>query len=223
MALVSAHRGGPGSAGAPGNSIAAFENAVRLGCDLIEFDVRHLPDATAYVAHDVTADHDVLTLLDVLDVIRGHAMAHVDLKDQGFEAATVSRIVTELGVSNVVITSAEDSSVRAVVAWADKHAPGLLVGLSSARRSWAGPRWARGWTAVEAAFARTRIRRSGANVVVAHHRLAHWSLRRYAKRRSLRLLVWTVDNPDELASWVNDPHTWAVTTNVPHLALAVRK
>jgi glycerophosphoryl diester phosphodiesterase len=222
MGLISAHRGGPGSAHAPANSLAAFQHAVRLKCDLIEFDVRHHRDGSPYVAHEPTGDVEALALRSVVDVIAGHAIAHVDLKDTGHEIATVEWLVGRLGAANMIVTSAEDSSVRTLAAWAQDHAPQLLVGLSSARRTWTGPTWARSVTALHAAFAARRIRRSGATLIAAHQRHAAWSLRRYAKRRGLPLLVWTVDTPRELERWVNDPDTWAVVTNVPHVAQQVR-
>ncbi len=76
---------------------------------------------------------------------------------------------------------------------------------------------------IAAWFPRRRLRRSGANVVVAHRVWARWWLRSYARRRGLPLLVWTVDTPAELQRWVNDPHTWLVTTNYPERALAARR
>jgi glycerophosphoryl diester phosphodiesterase len=57
-------------------------------------------------------------------------------------------------------------------------------------------------------------------VVVAHRHVARWTLRSYARRRGLPLLVWTVDRPSELATWMNDPAVWMVTTNYPERALA---
>ena len=223
MVLVSAHRGGAGDVRNAQNTLEAFDAAIALGCDYVEFDVRFTADGAPVVSHAaVPADADVLALDDVLALIRGRVGAHVDLKVRGREAETVHRIVEALGAGSVVVTTAEDASVRRLVDWAAEHAPGLLVGLSSSPRS-ADGRWQRLLARVESAFARTRIRRSRANVVVAHRTLARWSLRAYAKRRGLPLLVWTVDRPDELERWMNDPATWMVTTNHPARAMAARR
>lgn len=244
---MSAHRGGAGDVGEPGaapageNTLAAFESAIALGCDYVEFDIRLTADGVAIVSHEaglggggdairLIARHrldelvgvDVVTLDDVLALVSGRIKAHVDLKGRGREVELVERIVTALGAGDVVITTAEDSSVRRILAWSAVHAPGLLVGLSSSPRSSDGP-WQRLLTRAESAFPRTRIRLSRANVVVAHRTLARWTLRSYARRRGLPLLVWTVDRPDELARWMNDPHTWMVTTNRPRQALAARR
>ncbi len=241
MVLVSAHRGGAGDVRSAQNTLEAFDAAIALGCDYVEFDVRFTSDGTAVVFHDAALTGDdgtrrsiaghrldemtgvvLVTLDEVLELIRGRVNAHVDLKVRGREAELVHRIVDALGAGSVVITTAEDGSVRRLVDWSAQHAPGLLVGLSSSPRS-ADGRWPRLLARVESAFARTRIRRSRANVVVAHRTLARWSLRAYAKRRGLPLLVWTVDRPDELERWMNDPATWMVTTNHPARAMAARR
>ncbi len=44
MALVSAHRGGAGDDRSAQNTLAAFEAAIALGCDYVEFDVRLTAD-----------------------------------------------------------------------------------------------------------------------------------------------------------------------------------
>ncbi|QGG40245.1 glycerophosphodiester phosphodiesterase [Aeromicrobium yanjiei] len=240
MALVSAHRGGVGGDRRAQNTLAAFESAIAMGCDYVEFDVRLTADGTPVIFHDDELDDDavlrsiarhrleqftgvLVTLESVLDVIRGRIKAHVDLKVPGHEIETVSRVVEVLGVENVVVTTSEDASVRRLVAWSREHAPGMLVGLSSGPRSSRDHRLARWWVAAESAFPRTRVRLSRANVVVAHKVVARWSLKAYARRRGLPLIVWTVDRPDELARWMNDPDVWMVTTNHPERAFAARR
>ncbi|MET1036742.1 MAG: glycerophosphodiester phosphodiesterase [Aeromicrobium sp.] len=238
MVLVSAHRGGAGDNHSSENTLAAFDAAIALGCDYVEFDVRLTADGTPVIFHDDELRDDdtnrsiaghrldeftgvvLVTLDEVLALIQGRVKAHVDLKVKGHEIDLVDRIVGALGVDSVVITTAEDVSVRRIVAWSRRHAPGLLVGLSSSPRSWDGRRWVRRLARFEAAFPRTRVWLSRANLVVAHKTVARWSLRSYARRKQLPLLVWTVDNPSELKQWMNDPAVWMVTTNYPDRALA---
>ncbi|MCW2825473.1 MAG: hypothetical protein JWQ91_2390, partial [Aeromicrobium sp.] len=150
----------------------------------------------------------------------GRIKAHVDLKVAGDDVRLVAHIVAALGVDDVVVTTAEDSSVRRIRRWSRTHAPGLLVGLSSSPRSWRGSPWKRRLVRIEAAFPRTRVRLSHANLVVSHKTVARLTLRSYARRRRLPLLVWTVDSPSELEQWMNDPAVWMVTTNYPARALA---
>jgi glycerophosphoryl diester phosphodiesterase len=240
MALVSAHRGGAGDEPALENTLAAYMQAIADGADFIEFDIRLTSDGRPVLFHDDQLDDEhghrsiahlrfdeiggTLVELDaVLDLIAGRIGAHVDLKVRGGEIELVTRIVDLLGVGNVIITTAEDSSVRAIRRWSREHAPGLLVGLSSSPRSH-GAGYVSRWRAQLASFfPRTRIRLSGANLVVSHKLVARLSLKAYARRRGLQLVVWTVDKEDDLARWMNDPDVWMVTTNHPKRAIAARR
>lgn len=240
MALVSAHRGGAGDDHSLENTLAACEAAIVAGCDFVEFDVRLTADGRAVLFHDDELDNEhgrqsisrhafdeitgeLVELDSVLELIAGRIGAHVDLKVRGAEVELVTRIIDRLGVGNVIITTAEDSSVRAIRRWSRVHAPGLLVGLSSSPRAHSDgffPRWR---AQISSAFPRLRIWFSGANLVVSHKFVARWSLKAYARRRGLQLVVWTVDNEDELARWMNDPDVWIVTTNYPRRAMAARR
>jgi len=51
---VTAHRGGSGER--PENTLDAFQNAVAIGADVVEFDVRSTSDHRLVVLHDVTLD-----------------------------------------------------------------------------------------------------------------------------------------------------------------------
>jgi glycerophosphoryl diester phosphodiesterase len=65
------HRGA--AALAPENSLEAIALAVELGCDLVEFDV-HAVDGALVVVHDrPQATHDLPSLDDVLEFLRGTA------------------------------------------------------------------------------------------------------------------------------------------------------
>lgn len=51
---VIAHRGGSGIM--PENTLAAFQHAIRLGCDYVEIDVRTTRDGKLVIMHDRTVD-----------------------------------------------------------------------------------------------------------------------------------------------------------------------
>jgi glycerophosphoryl diester phosphodiesterase len=241
VALISAHRGGAGDDRSAQNTLAAFEAAIAMGCDFVEFDVRLTADGRAVILHDdaITDESGVRSIaqhrydelgdaglvdLDaVLALIRGRIKAHVDLKVRGEEVVLVRQIVETLGTDHAIITTAEDSSVRQVRRWARTHAPDLLVGLSSSARAGTRNRLVQRLVQLESAFPRFRIRRSGANLVAAHRIVARLSLKAYARRHGLPLLVWTVDDPHELERWMNDPDVWVVTTNYPERAIAARR
>ena len=54
LKMVCAHRGASGTH--PENTAAAFDQAVRLGAEMLEFDVRRTADGELVVIHDATVD-----------------------------------------------------------------------------------------------------------------------------------------------------------------------
>jgi glycerophosphoryl diester phosphodiesterase len=75
---VIAHRGA--SWDLPENSLPAFERAIEIGADYVEFDVRADRDGRLVVAHDPPRRRGLPTLEEVLDVCRGRIGTMVELK-----------------------------------------------------------------------------------------------------------------------------------------------
>jgi len=221
--MVSAHRI---------ESRAGLRAAVALEVEFVELDVRVHADGTFVVAHDEPLA-DSLPYDEALAAIAAAGKSvHLDLKlaspraaydvpESTFEVAATARAVAVLGADRVVATTGRDRSVRALRTWAaTTHHPDLMVGLSLGR-GWPGPyplRLVR--QLASELFPARRIRESGANLVVAHRRLARLTVAAYARRRGLPLLVWTVDADPALRYWLD--RAWLVATNRPEAALVIR-
>jgi glycerophosphoryl diester phosphodiesterase len=79
LPLVIAHRGA--SFDLPENTLPAFERAIELGADYVEFDVHADRDGRLVVTHDPPRDGgDYPTLGQVLDLCRGRIGTMVELK-----------------------------------------------------------------------------------------------------------------------------------------------
>lgn len=233
--LVSAHRCGAGDDPQGENSLHALEHSVALGVDFVEFDVRRRADGQLVVSHDLPDDGvQVLAYDAILDALGDRAGAHIDLKfgspaelydEPGacWEVEVVRRALKRLPADRIVATTGRIRGARALREWADAEGIPLLVGLSvgSSLRG-LGPR-----AAVASLWRQLtpgdRFDRSRANVVCANHGLALLRLRAFARRRGLRLLVWTVDPPLLLRWWMRPGAAWMVTTNHPALALRDRR
>lgn len=247
--LVSAHRCGAGDDRALENTRVPLDRALTLGVDFVEFDVRRCRDATLVLFHDdglmvdgrrrplselsfeefTACDPHFLGYDEILTALKGRARAHVDLKfvsppstRGAWEVAAARRAVEVLGAENLIITTVDDRAVRAVRDWSATAGLDLLVGLSLGRGV-AGLPWHRqiGIRLSELRPAR-RYLASGATLVVANHALARLGVARFARRRGLPLLVWTVDSSRSLSYWMRPGRAWLVTTNHPGLALRVR-
>jgi glycerophosphoryl diester phosphodiesterase len=229
--LVSAHRMGARGDRSRENSLAALEDAVALGVDYVEFDVWRREDGSFVVAHD--PEHDLgLPYDDVLAAFEGRVRAHIDLKfispseayaeGRAWEVEAARRAVEVLGQDRMIVTTGHDLAVRAVRDWGDEQGLDLKVGLSLGR-SVRRLSWLRRIDVRRSElFPNVRIRRSRANLVVAHHVLARLGVATYARRLRLPLLVWTVDSPRALRYWLRPGRAWLVTTNHPGLALRLR-
>jgi glycerophosphoryl diester phosphodiesterase len=80
--LVIAHRGA--SWDLPENTLAAFERAIEMGADYVEFDVHPDADSRLVVTHDPPRRRPGLpTLEEVLDLCRGRIGVMVELKTPG--------------------------------------------------------------------------------------------------------------------------------------------
>ncbi len=233
MSQLSAHRGGPEARLHP-NSLEAISAACELGVDLIEFDVRVTHDGNFIVYHAdrlavdgrmrliadvdladiVQADPGVPTLPSVLDLIRGRAIAHVDLKDAREDLAIADLCEARLGASGFVITTLHDHSVRRI----RTARPHLIVGLSLAGvRARTGRRVVVGaWSEL---FPQARVRACDANLLAINHRLARFGLLGWAHRHQLPVLLWTLNTEKRIRAAQRDHRVWAYTTDFPRLAL----
>ena len=216
MTLVSAHRC---------LSASDIEAAIALGADYVEFDVQRCLDGSLVLHHDPVDEPPagVLTYDEALDLLAGRAKAHLDLKFEGGEVPVVARAVERLGTDDLLVTTLYDDAVRAVRDWADAEGHPLEVGRSLGSGVRRSRLWQGLWVLSTELFPGVRYRHAGANVVVAHHWLARIRVRRFARRHRLPLVVWTVDTPKALAYWMRPGRAWMVTTNVPEIALELRR
>jgi glycerophosphoryl diester phosphodiesterase len=214
-AKLSAHRGGPEGRYEP-NTVATIRSACELGVDLVEFDVRIAADGTFVVGHDndLRDRPNPTRLDDVLDVIAGRAMGHVDLKEARREVEIADLCIARLGVDGFIVTTNKDASVQRL----RKARPQLRVGLTLGRH-------AVQFGAVQLPipmpgelYPWRRLRRCGANLVAVDYRLARLGILAGAHRRGLPVLLWTLNRPALILAAQHDDRVWAYTTDYPRLA-----
>ena len=139
--LVIAHRGA--SAELPENTLPAFERAIELGADAIEFDVHADADGRLVVTHGVPrAGASYPTLEEALDLMHGRVPAYVELKtpNRYRRYDVVARTVRLLSADDVLI-----SFQRPALEEARALRPGLRtvqhvgvgVSIRRAREAWA--------------------------------------------------------------------------------------
>jgi glycerophosphoryl diester phosphodiesterase len=234
IATISAHRGNSGTAAL--NSIESYRQAIDLGVDFVEFDVRTTADGIYVISHSdqlpagrsigavawkdykLELGDDALSLDDLLQVAKGRVGLHCDLKEIGNERDILQRVLGSVGPDQLVVTSLEDVSVKAV----KEHFPQLQVGLSLGRDLEGATWWAKFRVRMSELFPGRRVLRCGADFVAVNHRLAALTVLRYCRRHQLSAWVWTVDDEVEILNLLGDPRVTTIITNRPDIAVGLR-
>jgi glycerophosphoryl diester phosphodiesterase len=226
--MVAAHRGV--ATGAAENTIDAFTNAIAVGADMIEFDVRHTRDGELIAFHDAQVNGQPIggltrdeiesakgvrpPLLDeVLKTCAGHIRLDVELKEDGYVADVMAAIKATIDVEQVVVTS----FLPAVVAQAKDALPavktGLLVGTDAP--------FHHVQTHYKQVFPIAIARRARADYLAPHYKLADFGVIRRAAAVGLPCLLWTVNEAADIRRFAADPRVAAIITDEAAKALRI--
>jgi glycerophosphoryl diester phosphodiesterase len=222
---------------APQNTLAAFEKALEVGADGIEFDVRLSADGVPVVIHDATVDattegtgrvadmtlaqlkgldagssfdpafagERIPTLAEVLGALGEELLLNIELKvagvfDRGVEQAVVRLIEQYALEDRVLLSSFSPLALRRV----QQTAPRIPTGLVYAHPTWLSLR-----------IASLIMPRPNAALHPLHtlvdERHVGW-----ARARSARLHVWTVDEPADMRRLIG-LGVDGIVTNAPDL------
>ncbi len=211
------------------------ETFVLFHDDHLRIDGRDISlDELTYEEFSSHADHFLRYDEVLASLAEAGKRAHIDFKFVSERSAyrtpatTHEVIATRLALDylppeQLIVTSLEDRSIRAVRDWADSEQIELLAGLSLGRDTEGQPRWRRTLVRLSELFPAARYRRCRANLVVVNQRLAGLTVARFARRRGLPMLVWTVDDEAVLRRWLSPGAAWLVTTNYPERAIQIRE
>jgi glycerophosphoryl diester phosphodiesterase len=198
--LVIAHRGA--SAELPENTLPAFQRAIDVGADFVEFDVHASAEGELVVTHDPPrGGADLPTLAEVLDLCRGRIGVMVELKRPGryrrFDV--VGRTLAQLDAEAVVVCF-EPGAIATVRSLRPElrtvqHVARVPVRLAAARGCWA--------------------------VGYENARATRRSLER-ARRLGLATTVYTVNRPERMRE-LAELGVAGIFTDRPELALRVLK
>jgi len=239
MAFISAHRG---NCGTPDLPIAeSYKRAIDLNVDYVEFDVRKTKDGTYVIWHDAHTPSkrrvcdlsyeeyrnelgdQTLTVPQLLMMAKGRVGLHFDLKETGYEDEIVGLALDFLATDEFVITTLEDTSVRAIKErFPPKDFPTLKVGLSLGRDLQGVGAFKQLRVRLSELFPGRRLRNSHADFVAVHHQLATITVLRYCTRKGIPAWIWTVDDEHEIMRFLNDPRITTLITNKPEVAMSLR-
>jgi glycerophosphoryl diester phosphodiesterase len=232
-AAVSAHKGG--SEDAPPATWEAYETALSTGAEYVEFDIRRTRDGDLVVFHDrqiadrpvagltyeelcIAAGRRVPLVRDVMKLIAGRAIGHLDLKEVGNEHEVIKLALDHLGPENFVATTLEDSSIQRI----KKSFPDVTTALSLGRDLHEITRVMRLPARARELYPLGRMRACGADWLAVHRRLARANVLRLCGRFGIPAMVWTVNGEPQLRRFLADPRVTVLITDRPRYALSLR-
>lgn len=206
---VVAHRGDRSRA--PDNSLKALELAIDAGADMVEVDVRRTADGVCVLCHDdIVSDipasacgPDIPRLSEALRLLAGRIQIDVELKESGYEPQVLQELRdSPVDREDVVISSFLPSALGAVRAGDAAVVTGLITaGFLGATITAGEPTY---------------------DFLAPHLDLVDDAFLKQATAARLPLLVWTVNDPDQLTRLFKQPIVWGVVTDDPVAAIAVR-
>jgi glycerophosphoryl diester phosphodiesterase len=190
----------------PENTLRSFKKALEIGVDAVELDVRKTKDDQLVVIHDAdvkrTTDGNGLvseltlkeikefsaekgekipTLKEALDFLDKKAKTLIELKEEGVEEKVLS-LVNEKGLQkNVIIVSFIEAALRKVRELDREVETGLL--------------YATHRNPVKAALDLK------ASYLLPLYRFTHTANVQKAHENGLKIIVWTVNTPEEVAEY----------------------
>jgi glycerophosphoryl diester phosphodiesterase len=232
---ISAHRGG--GEYARRGTYEAFRGALAAGAEYVEFDVRRTSDGALVVFHRARAGwgrvvaalsyarlcrlagYQVPRMAEVLQLLTGRAVGHLDLKETGCTAGIVATAVAVLGPDGVIVTTGSDAVAASVKRRFPAVAVGLTVGgdLAETARFTARRARTRGLSRLDPVLA------AGADWAVVHHRQARTGVLEECRTQGIKTMVWTVNSDRALAHWLASPDVDVLVTDRPARAIALRR
>ena len=234
-----AHRGA--SAVAPANTLAAFEKAVELGADGIEFDVHLSADGVPVVIHDFSVDSTTdgsgrVAEMTIVQLAQLDVGSYFDPAFAGERIPTLEAVLEAMGGRLLLNIELKSTSLRdkgleqTVIAQIERHGLGTSVLFSSfnpfslRRAKRIAPHIAVGL--LYGPDLPLPLRRAWLAPLVPHearhpeHTMVDAHYMAWARRRGYRVNTWTVDDPDEMHRLIG-LGVDGIITNVPDVLRSI--
>ena len=191
----------------PENTLRSFQRAIELGVDAVELDVRSTRDGEVVVIHDAEVDKTadgrglvgeltleevkglvagegerIPTLEEALDFLGERVKVLVELKETGIEEQVLGLIREKGLVENVIVVSFLEEALRRVRELDDLVATGLI--------------YVRHKNPVKLAL---ELR---AEYLLPLYRFTHSADVRKAHEAGLKVIVWTINKPEEVNEYI---------------------
>jgi glycerophosphoryl diester phosphodiesterase len=191
----------------PENTLRSYKKALEIGVDAVELDVRKTKDNQLVVIHDADIkkttngkglvseltlkqikefstekDEKIPTLKEALDFLDKKVKILIELKEEGVEEKVLSAVHENGLQKNVIIVSFIENALRKVRELDKEVETGLI--------------YAKHKNPVRSALDLK------AQYLVAFYRFTHTANVQKAHENGLKVIVWTVNKPEDVAEYV---------------------
>jgi glycerophosphoryl diester phosphodiesterase len=229
--LIVAHRGNitSGPTTVPENTIAAFTQAIALGADMVEFDVRRTQDQVLIIHHDPkvagqtiaqtpwpilqTLHPQIPTLASTLQHCQNRIQLDVEIKEIGYEQAIVELLLKYLATDDFVITSFNLESLQTI----KQHYPKISIGLLL------NPSWRSRNSQSATQKLTTQITQLQPQFLAPHYKLLLTPWLQTINPTQLPYWVWTVNQPKQIQAMLNNTAIAAIITDNCKSAIGLTK
>ena len=218
--LIIAHRGATSMARE--NTLEAFQKAIDLRADMIEFDVRRTGDQRFVIYHNQriankplrkiscfevreiaqTMGFHVPELEEVLHLARGRIGLDIELKEQGYEREVIDRISNVLPEQDYIISSFYAGSIARVKQYRSSVKTGFIFRF--------------------AASLTKNILAGNTDWLFPAQSIVSGRLLERARRAGKKIAVWTVNDTRKMKRLLDDSRVDGLFTDRAEAALAVR-
>ncbi len=204
------------------NDLIGIQEAINLGVDMVEFDVRKTSDEVLVCHHDAkvngvsvsnitynslkNSNERLCKLDEVLSLCKGKIGVNLEIKEEGFESKAVDLLVADFSYDDIFVTSFIPSVIRSVKAQDSKIVSGLLLGDAMSYQVF--------YRIVKEAISMNDFYYSKADFISPYYKIYEMGLMYNFQKNGVPIQLWTVNELKLLKDLINsDIHS--VVTDVP--------
>ena len=219
--LIISHRGKV-DLGSPENVLIGIQEAIELGVDMVEFDVRRTKDGVLVCHHDATIGHksvsdlsfddlrklqrSICTLDDVINICKNRVGVNLEIKELGFEVEIVKKLTANFNYEEIFVTSFSPQVIRKIKCLDSKIIAGLLIGEAINLQVF--------YKIIKEAMFMTEFYYSKADFISPYYKIYEMGLMTKFENNRIPIQLWTVNDLVFLKDLINSD-IQSIVTDVP--------
>jgi len=220
--IIVAHRGGKEFFHE--NTLEAFKNAIELGAQYYELDIRMTKDKKVVCFHDPDIQNKKITDItyeelkklsgikvplfkEALKLTNGKIKLLCEIKETGYEKEAIKQIKEDFNLDDVIVVSFKDDVLFKIHKVDKSVKTGLIVGKKNLIQF------------IKDLFFLIRMLRSKTNFLIPNHNYIKFGIAKLAKVFGIKIFTWTIDDPKLIKKYLKNKDIYGIITNKPKLGL----